>query len=106
MATVKGNLIKDRRKQQKLTQKELASGICKQATISNIESRNYCYSIEILSLICSRLNLQINDVIIQSEEVQIRNKLNDVQKLCNVWKNDEALKKYKRLILPEYQIRE
>ena len=41
---VAGDKIKQARKLKKITQSELANGICTQATISNIENHNLCDS--------------------------------------------------------------
>ena len=42
----------NKRENLKITQSELANGICTQATISNIENRNLCDSLDIFSSIC------------------------------------------------------
>ena len=68
---VAGEKIKTARKKKKLSQAELAKGICTQATISNIENKNVCDSLDIFSSVCLRLDLQ-------------------VEELCFYFKHDEA----------------
>ena len=53
---VAGEKIKTARKKKKLSQAELAKGICTQATISNIENKNVCDSLDIFSSVCLRLD--------------------------------------------------
>ncbi|MGC3221789.1 helix-turn-helix domain-containing protein [Enterococcus faecalis] len=60
---VAGDKIKQARKLKKITQSELANGICTQATISNIENRNLCDSLDIFSSICLRLDLEVEECI-------------------------------------------
>nr|OTP47982.1 hypothetical protein A5881_003104 [Enterococcus termitis] len=44
---IKGDIIRSVRKQKKLSQVTLAAGICTQGTVSNIENKNVCDSLEI-----------------------------------------------------------
>lgn len=90
MSEVHGELIKEKRKASRLTQKQLAQGICKQATISNIENKNYCFSAKILTLICQRLNISLQDVLIVSEDSNIKSKLDQIGQLCKLNQNHEA----------------
>lgn len=53
---VAGEKSKQRVKRKKLSQAELAKGICTQATISNIENKNVCDSLDIFSSVCLRLD--------------------------------------------------
>ena len=78
---VAGDKIKQARKLKKITQSELANGICTQATISNIENRNLCDSLDIFSSICLRLDLEVEECMIISEEKKIENLLNKVEDL-------------------------
>lgn len=57
-----------RKKTKKLSQVTLAAGICTQGTISNIENKNICDSLEILDAICKRLNLSLESVLDDNEE--------------------------------------
>ncbi len=91
MAIVHGALIKEQRKKRKMSQTELAEGICKQATISNIERKNFCKDIEILSKVCRRLELTLNQVIQSSPEDWMDDKLNQVEELSRLNLHDEAL---------------
>lgn len=79
---IDGQLIKKVRKQKNMTQGELAKGICTQATVSNMENKNICDSLDILSKLCIRLDLKVEECMEVSEEKQIRMILNDVEKLC------------------------
>lgn len=59
----KGSLIRDRRKELKMNQQQLAEGICMQSTISAIEKGTVAPTIDILASICQRLDLTVNDVL-------------------------------------------
>ncbi|MDN6434698.1 helix-turn-helix transcriptional regulator [Lentilactobacillus parabuchneri] len=59
---ITGSLIRKARRGKGMSQVQLAEGICTQATISSIESRNTCTSVDILFKICKRLDLKITDV--------------------------------------------
>lgn len=87
---VDGEMIKTARKQKRMTQRNLAKGICTQATISNIENKNTCDSLEIFSAVCLRLDLQVDDCMEISEEKRIKNLLIKVEKLCLKAKHKEA----------------
>lgn len=107
MAFVRGDIIKAARKKKNLTQSQLAEGICKQATISNIEKKNLSNNIEILQMICTRLGLSLNEVLVQSEETQMRDKLDDVEALYLAAKHEEAKQLLDRLdlsILSDHQL--
>lgn len=60
--TTIGTIIKKKRTQLKLTQAELADGICTQATISNLEKKGNLPSISILLKITERLSIEFNEV--------------------------------------------
>ena len=62
---VNGILIRELRKSKGYTQKDLCSGICEQATISNIERNGTCSNIHILAKICNRLNIKVDEIIIE-----------------------------------------
>ncbi len=63
MATkITGAMIRSARKQKGLSQKQLADGICTQATVSLLENRDQCPSYTILSELCERLEVNITDV--------------------------------------------
>lgn len=88
---VNGGIIKKLRKEQKLTQSDLANNICKQATISNIERKNHCNNITILGKICARLNVKLTDILIEYSENNNSKILNEVENLCSLGKHSEAL---------------
>ena len=52
-------IIKQKRIKQKLSQKELAEGICSQGMISSIEHGDYIPNTAIFLAICSKLNFSI-----------------------------------------------
>ncbi|MFK4567619.1 helix-turn-helix domain-containing protein [Enterococcus sp. UD-01] len=87
---IKGDIIRSARKQKKLSQVNLAAGICTQGTISNIENKNICDSLEILDAICKRLNLSLESVLDDNDEKKVMNLLTQVEKLCNKLKHKEA----------------
>lgn len=70
-----GGRIKYYRRNLGLSQKELAEGICTQATISLIEKKNKVPSIHILLSVCERLNVDVNDVVMTSRQNEIKHLL-------------------------------
>lgn len=111
---INGASIKNKRIEKNLTQQELADGICKQATISNIERKNYCTSINILGKICARLDLKINEVVEDTEFGTEEKLLRKVDLLCQSGRHleayqviiedidEEKVKKDKKLLLKYY----
>lgn len=87
---IKGDIIRTVRKQKKLSQVTLAAGICTQGTVSNIENKNVCDSLEILDAICKRLNLSLESVLDDNDEKKLMSLLNRVEELCNTFKHKEA----------------
>ena len=87
---VSGEKIKIARKKKRLSQAELAKGICTQATISNIENKNVCDSLDIFSSVCLRLDLQVEECIENSSEHKLESLLNKVEALCGIFKHKEA----------------
>ncbi|WP_086315604.1 hypothetical protein A5821_003104 [Enterococcus sp. 7F3_DIV0205] len=87
---IKGDIIRTVRKQKKLSQVTLAAGICTQGTVSNIENKNVCDSLEILDAICKRLNLSLESVLDDNDEKKLMSLLNNVEELCNTFKHKEA----------------
>ena len=57
-----GNVIKQKRKDKRLTQGQLAENICRQYVISKIEKHNQAPSIAVLIQLCLKLELTLNDV--------------------------------------------
>ncbi|MGM0218422.1 helix-turn-helix domain-containing protein [Enterococcus sp. AZ126] len=87
---IKGDIIRTVRKQKKLSQVTLAAGICTQGTVSNIENKNICDSLEILDAICKRLNLSLESVLDDNDEKKLTTLLDQVEELCNTFKHKEA----------------
>lgn len=96
---VYGKQIKEARKRKKLSQAALAQGICTQATISNVESKNCCDSLIIFSAICARLDLQVDDCIELSSEKRLHQLLDQVEKKCSLNLYQEGYK-----LLHNYQL--
>lgn len=92
MTIIKGYVIKEERIKRSMKQEELADGICKQATISNLENKNFCQNIEILVKICSKLNLSIDEVIEPSPEMAVKAKIKKIKKYCEIQDNESAKK--------------
>lgn len=92
MIKVDGALLKEYRKKKGLTQVQLAEGICEQATVSNIENKNMSPGINILSALCKKLNVEISDILVETEEDKIRKKINEIQSLNSVSKYQESYK--------------
>lgn len=90
MIKVDGALLKEYRKKKGLTQVQLAEGICEQATVSNIENKNMSPGINILSVLCKKLNVEISDILVETEEDKIRKKLSEIQSLNAVSKYKES----------------
>lgn len=96
-----GAVIKKRRIEYNMTQNQLAHGICKQATISNIEKKNTANSMEIISAICARLDLEISDVLVNSYAPAVKENLKKITKLIEVRKFAEAEELLKKIIIME-----
>ena len=90
MIKVDGALLKEYRKKKGLTQVQLAEGICEHATVSNIENKNMSPGINILSALCKKLNVEISDILVETEEDKIRKKLSEIQSLNAVSKYKES----------------
>lgn len=87
---IKGDIVRSIRKQKKMSQIVLANGICTQGTISNIENRNVCDSIEILDAVCKRLNIDLESVLEDNNEKNLSLLLNQVEDLCNALEYKKA----------------
>ncbi|MFD1126319.1 helix-turn-helix domain-containing protein [Lentilactobacillus raoultii] len=59
---ITGSAIRRIRKKKKMSQKQLAEGICTQATISMIERKNVCPKVDILNQLCQRLAINLTDI--------------------------------------------
>ncbi|EGO8595872.1 XRE family transcriptional regulator, partial [Enterococcus faecalis] len=89
---VRGQKIRAVRIEKKLSQKDLANEICTQATISNIEKKGICDSLQIFSRICNRLELDMNSCIIEPTEKSIIETLQTAEKLCVQLNHKKAYK--------------
>ncbi|WP_125764067.1 helix-turn-helix domain-containing protein [Levilactobacillus mulengensis] len=71
-----------RRKALKISQVKLCTGICTQATLSKFENNNRVPSLSILSKLCVRLGLTVDDLYQESAEtaVQLRHDLDNIEK--------------------------
>ena len=87
---VLGKKIRERRKEKKLSQIELAEGICTQATVSKIENKNRCESLDVFSSICSKLGLSVFECLEETYEQEIISLLDHVENLSEVVKHKEA----------------
>ncbi|AOA00573.1 MULTISPECIES: helix-turn-helix domain-containing protein [Carnobacterium] len=86
-----GDKVKKLRIEKKLTQSQLAEGICTQVTISKIENHNNIPTMNILSKICDRLGAEINDVcIVEGDSNTNYNLFKKVDTLCNQLQHKEA----------------
>lgn len=63
-----GEKVRQFRKRKGMSQKELAEGICTQATISLIEKKNKIPSMKIMMKICNRLGIRLSEVIIENDD--------------------------------------
>lgn len=63
-----GDEVKRARKNQGMSQSQLAKGICTQATISSIENHNICTNLEIINQLCDRLQIKLVDVLGEPKE--------------------------------------
>lgn len=57
-----GDVVKEARKAKRMTQKELATGICTQATVSNLENNNSVPAVRTLLAIGERLKIDFSDL--------------------------------------------
>lgn len=96
---VLGEKVRAIRKSKKISQKELSEGICTQATISNIESKNRCDSLVIFSAICRRLDVNVEDCIEYTQEQQLNKFLDEIEKMCSRFEHKAAYK-----LLSNYEI--
>ncbi|MCY1690815.1 helix-turn-helix domain-containing protein [Exiguobacterium sp. SL14] len=70
-----GDKIKQERKKQRMTQKDLCEGICSQAEISKIENGRNSPTIDLLQQICRRLRIPIS---LFFEDEIVSQKLNEI----------------------------
>lgn len=88
---IDGEKIKQARKRKKMSQKDLAEGITTQATISLLERNNIEPSGTVLGLILNKLDLQLDDVLIDADtNVNISNKLRQAEICCMKYEYQDA----------------
>ncbi|WP_170999566.1 helix-turn-helix domain-containing protein [Paucilactobacillus kaifaensis] len=77
---LRGDQLKKFRKSKGLSQKQLAQGICTQATISLIEKNNKIPGMTILSQLCARLGISIDEILVDDNQVltDIFTEINDL----------------------------
>ncbi len=95
-----GEKIAKQRKELKLSQAELAKGICTQATISKIEKRNIAPLTETLSAICVRLGLTLNDVMTEftnNQAARTKESMNAVKQLLAHYQFEDAKTKFSQI---------
>lgn len=84
-------IVKKRRKELKMSQVELAKGICTQGTISNIEKHRGLPSTNIISELADRLGIQIDVFeVVKEEQQSIESLLKQASKLCAHGENVKA----------------
>ncbi|MGL9917855.1 hypothetical protein IGJ21_002621 [Enterococcus sp. DIV2416] len=89
---VLGSKLKALRKSRRMSQLELSKGICTKATISNVENKDIC-SLEIITQICNRLNVSIEDYVIKSSDIE--RTVQEAEKLCKEGKQKCAYTLFK-----------
>lgn len=67
------------RKGKKISQKELSSGICTQATLSNFESGIKVPSFKILDQLCQKLGIEVGDIFINSQQTKVAQNLTEAE---------------------------
>lgn len=98
---VLGGKVKEIRKSKKISQKELSEGICTQATISNIESKNRCDSLVIFSAVCRRLDVNVEECIEYTEEQKLNLFLDEIERMCSRFEHKVAYQS-----LANYEVRQ
>ena len=84
MSTLLASRIKNRRKQLKMSQKELAEGICKQGQISRLENGEYIPGSVLLHELSKKLNVSM-DYFFDEQISSDSNKLNNFKKLSKTF---------------------
>lgn len=67
------------RKSKKISQTELAKGICTQATLSHFENNGQVPTYKILQQLCARLQIQIGDIMFSTDNNPISNALREAE---------------------------
>lgn len=87
-----GNKLKERRLSKGLTQKQLADGICTQATISNLENNSSIPTFPVLMSLATKLDIEFKEIYDYVEEQSHKNTkiFNELRILCSEIKYKEA----------------
>ncbi|MGT2783850.1 helix-turn-helix domain-containing protein [Streptococcus merionis] len=93
MRTLLATRIKDRRKELKLSQKELAEGICKQGQISRLENGEYTPGSELLHQLAKKLNVSMDYFF----DEQISNESTELTEFKKIAKTFIGHRKYESL---------
>ncbi|GBG93555.1 transcriptional regulator [Ligilactobacillus salitolerans] len=86
-----GNLLKSIRKQQRLSQKEVAAGICAQSMLSAIENGKYMPNARLLLALCDRLAISLDEISLSRDFSISTSQMfnNTLSKLCDQHKYAE-----------------
>lgn len=98
MAQSLGEILKQARREQKLTQTTVAEGICSQAMLSAIENNRYTPNAELLIALCQRLSIELGRLsLAQNYAIGSSATYNsEIEKLCNQHRYPELLAFLKR----------
>lgn len=94
MGTLLATRLKNRRKELKMSQRELAEGICKQGQISRLESGEFTPGADFLHALAKKLNVSM-DYFFDDQIVEEVNELSEFRKLAQTFitnRNYESLK--------------
>ncbi|WP_427910809.1 helix-turn-helix transcriptional regulator [Pediococcus parvulus] len=86
-----GIRLKKERKRQKMTQQQLAEGICSQSMLSSIENETYIPNVVLFAQLCARLNLSVERMLLNPYPIlKQQPDFNDtIIHLCNLHHYDE-----------------
>ncbi|WP_457951477.1 helix-turn-helix domain-containing protein [Lactiplantibacillus pentosus] len=88
---INGVIIKNKRKQLGMSQKELAKGITNQTTISLLENENKSPSMKVLVELSKRLHLDLNIITGITSYSQVENKFISIERLIQNYEYANAL---------------
>lgn len=94
-----GELIKHKRKEMKITQKDLANGICTQALISRIENGDIIPKENILDKIGERLYLNKEDLTLVSSNTRYREKIDQLKQTIRKYLTQRDYKTIELILL-------
>lgn len=99
-----GSEIKRLRKAKKLTQKQLAEGMCSQSEISRIEAGEFYPSIDLLYLIANQLQLSVNyffEILTHEQAEEIKETKNKIWAMSSSKSYKELLQYVEKLLSEE-----